>query len=92
MAWLKRITNEHKKIIKSGSNEFNIRPIGDSMAEWEADIVGPSDTPFEGGKFKLKITIPNLYPFSPPKVVFITNIYHPNIDTEGNICLDILKS
>jgi len=92
MAWLKRISNEHKKLIKNGPNEFNIKPIGDTMADWEAMIMGPSDTPYEGGKFKLRITIPNLYPFSPPTVVFTTPIYHPNIDTAGNICLDILKS
>jgi ubiquitin-protein ligase len=51
MSWLKRISNEYKKITKSGSNEFNIRPIGDSMVDWEADLNGPSDTPFEGGHF-----------------------------------------
>lgn len=92
MAWLKRITNEHKKLIQNSSNEFNIKPIGDTMADWEAEIMGPSDTPYEGGKFKLRINIPNLYPFSPPTVIFVTHIYHPNIDTSGNICLDILKS
>lgn len=64
---------------------------GDSMTCLEAKIQGAKDTPYEGGIFKLEITIPDRYPFEPPGVKFITKIYHPNIDTAGRICLDILK-
>merc|ERR1719272_95268 len=56
------------------------------------EIPGPPDTPFEGGVFQLDINIPASYPFSPPKVKFITRIWHPNISSQtGMICLDILK-
>jgi len=51
----------------------------------------PTDTPYAGGIFKLEIHFPTDYPFKPPKVVFTTKIYHPNISTNGSICLDILK-
>jgi ubiquitin-protein ligase len=53
-------------------------------------ISGPEQTPYSGGLFKLQITIPERYPFEPPKVRFDTPIYHPNIDTGGRICLNIL--
>lgn len=56
------------------------------------EIPGPSDTPFEGGRFALDILIPPTYPFSPPKVKFISKIWHPNVSSQtGVICLDILK-
>lgn len=65
-------------------------PKGDSLTELEAVIQGPEHTPYAKGLFKLNISIPMDYPNSPPKVVFTTKIYHPNIDSAGRICLDLL--
>jgi len=66
-------------------------PKGDSMNVLEAQILGPKDTPYEKGIFKVEIVVPDRYPFEPPKVRFLTRIYHPNIDSGGRICLDTLK-
>jgi ubiquitin-conjugating enzyme E2 D len=49
------------------------------------------DSPYAGGVFFLSITFPTDYPFKPPKVSFTTKIYHPNINANGSICLDILR-
>ena len=53
--------------------------------------MGPDDSPYSGGVFFLNIRFPPDYPFKPPKVNFTTKIYHPNINSNGSICLDILK-
>ncbi|XP_047048211.1 ubiquitin-conjugating enzyme E2 36-like isoform X2 [Lolium rigidum] len=61
------------------------------MRYFNVMILGPSQSPYEGGVFKLELFLPEEYPMAPPKVRFLTKIYHPNIDKLGRICLDILK-
>jgi ubiquitin-conjugating enzyme E2 D/E len=64
----------------------------DDLFTWQATIIGPTETPYEGGMFNLRIFFPPDYPFKPPKITFQTRIYHPNINSNGEICLDILKT
>ncbi|KAJ3522904.1 hypothetical protein NM208_g12667 [Fusarium decemcellulare] len=56
-----------------------------------ADRDSQSESPYSGGVFFLAIHFPTDYPFKPPKVNFTTRIYHPNINSNGSICLDILR-
>ena len=62
------------------------------MMHWHAILAGPPGTPYEGGRFVVDIHFPSDYPFKPPKVSFQTKIYHPNVNSNGSICLDILNA
>ncbi|MBA0800993.1 hypothetical protein Gohar_011389, partial [Gossypium harknessii] len=66
-------------------------PVAEDMFHWQATIMGPADSPYAGGVFQVTIHFPPDYPFKPPKVAFRTKVFHPNINSNGSICLDILK-
>lgn len=92
MTDIKRLKKELDEMQKDDTPNLSAGPINDNLFEWEAVILGPIGTPYEGGIFNLNISIPSNYPFKPPIVIFKTKIYHPNINITGNICLDILKN
>ena len=75
----------------SGDATVSAFPAGDNLFEWVATIVGGAGTVYDGLKFKLSLSFPSRYPYSAPVVKFTTPCYHPNVDGDGNICLDILK-
>jgi len=58
--------------------------------KWEVLIIGPSDTLYEGGFFKCHLIFPKEYPLRPPKLKVITEIWHPNIEKNGDVCISIL--
>lgn len=64
---------------------------GERVDLLDAEITGAAETPYEGGVFRLEVQVPREYPLKPPRVRFLTKIYHPNIDSQGRICLDTLN-
>jgi ubiquitin-conjugating enzyme E2 D len=90
---IKRINKELKEIETDPPSNCTAGPkYTGNLYEWDATIIGPSNSPYAGGLFKLNVTFPEKYPFKPPKVKFVTRIFHPNINRNGSICLDILNT
>lgn len=89
---LRRLQKEYKEMTNEPPDGCSAGPISDqSMYHWTGMITGPENSPYEKGVFLLDIHFSDEYPFKPPKINFITKIYHPNISSHGVICLDILK-
>ncbi|RIA85853.1 ubiquitin-conjugating enzyme/RWD-like protein [Glomus cerebriforme] len=85
----KRINVELRNI--NLDQTVNAGPIGNNLFHWMATVNGPSGSPYSGGVFFLEIRIPANYPWKPPKINFTTKIYHPNIDSSGNIGMEDLN-
>ena len=93
------MTTAAKRKILSDIRTFNkdaaglgvlLQPCPDNMMMSEAIIFGPDDTEWESGVFRLQMEFSEQYPGEPPKVRFLTTMFHPNIYANGAICLDIL--
>ncbi|KAI4467175.1 ubiquitin-conjugating enzyme e2 [Holotrichia oblita] len=87
----KRLHKELMTLMMSQDKSVSAFPEGENLFRWIGTIMGPKDTVYENQKYKLSMQFPNSYPYSAPVVKFITPCFHPNVDTGGNICLDILK-
>lgn len=87
----RRIVKETQRLVSEPVPGITAFPADDNARYFNVVIDGPAETPFEGGKFKLELFLPEEYPMAAPKVRFMTKIYHPNVDKLGRICLDILK-
>jgi ubiquitin-conjugating enzyme E2 D len=88
----KRLQKEWKSFQEETIPNISAKPTEKDLCSWTAQITGPDDSPYAGGIFDLDITFTDKYPFQPPKIVFKTPLFHPNISTTGGICLDILKN
>ena len=86
------IMRQLKDLMQSPAEGIRVRVNEENVTDILAELDGPTDTPFEGGTFKMKLTLPADYPSNPPNGFFTTKIFHPNIrQPSGEICVNTLK-
>ncbi|KAG9389611.1 Ubiquitin--protein ligase [Carpediemonas membranifera] len=90
MAFAMRIQKETKDLLRGGIPGISASVNEDNMHHFNIHLSGPSETCYAGGQFRLELYIPDNYPMAPPKVRFLTPVWHPNVDRLGRICLNIL--
>ncbi|ETI24526.1 hypothetical protein G647_03895 [Cladophialophora carrionii CBS 160.54] len=87
----KRLFQEYKSLLTNPPDGITAGPVNeDDLFVWEALIQGPEGTPFEGGIFPAELKFPKDYPLNPPKMKFLGEIWHPNVYTNGEVCISIL--
>jgi len=87
-----RLQKEIASIESDTTSGITVVCVGRSLTHLIGTIPGPVGTPYEGGTFQIEIKVTDGYPFEPPKMKFLTRVWHPNISSQtGAICLDILK-
>ncbi|TYJ48176.1 hypothetical protein E1A91_A01G042400v1 [Gossypium mustelinum] len=77
--------SETQRLLSEPAPGISASPSEDNMRYFNVMILGPTQSPYEGGVFKLELFLPEEYPMAAPKVRFLTKIYHPNIDKLGRI-------
>jgi len=88
----RRLMRDFKRLQQDPPAGVSGAPSDNNIMLWNAVIFGPHDTPFEDGTFKLTIEFTEEYPNKPPKVRFVSKMFHPNVYADGAICLDILQN
>lgn len=88
---IKQLAKELKNLDESPPEGIKVSINDDDFSTIFADIEGPSGTPYENGTFRMKLLLSHDFPQSPPKGYFLTKIFHPNIATNGEICVNTLK-
>lgn len=87
-----RIKKEIEDLKRDASSGIKVESDPSDPNHLKGSLKGPPDTPYHNGTFEVDIIIPTEYPFTPPKMKFLTKLWHPNVSSvTGAICLDILK-
>jgi len=93
-----RLIRDIRDITKNPLKENGIYYAHDEedMLKGYAMIVGASDTPYFGGYYFFSLVYPIDYPYSPPKVIYCTNMdnirFNPNLYTNGKVCISLLNT
>lgn len=81
--------NDFTKLIMAG---YDLELVNGNMQEFNVTFHGPHGTLYEGGVWKVHVTLPDDYPFASPSIGFMNKMLHPNVDeSSGSVCLDVIN-
>uniref|UniRef100_A0A1B0BWC1 Ubiquitin-conjugating enzyme E2 S n=2 Tax=Nemorhina TaxID=44051 RepID=A0A1B0BWC1_9MUSC len=88
---IRQVMKEIQSMVEHPLEGIKIQINDADVTDIQASVDGPVGTPYVGGIFRVKIALGKDYPQSPPKAFFLTKIFHPNVASRGEICVDTLK-
>ena len=95
-SYIKRLMREEKELSeeseKCGFFAFpRSKTDENGYRTWDVFIIGAENTLYENTTLLAEMTFPTTYPINPPRMRFISKMFHPNIYEDGRVCISILQ-